>query len=374
MSKPKISESVTNSDGCAQKFSKAAALMNDSLSRSTGLQALDRKIVTYWTTATHSLPYVDTCPALTVLGKMGTGKTQTLKIIGNFAYQPSLLSLRGMTGAAIRDAFAAAHEGTVVLEEADGAWKDTTGAFERMLSDRYQRDSAKASYKVPSGDKSWESVSKTYFGATALHRRLGFIDAALDGRAIQVRTRPNHSRKYEKFDADTPCNAEGRELIGKLTFTPPVVEQPDNVAGRVFDSYRVLLSAAKFCGDDVFLDQLMPILVSQTAELKEAQASEPDGLVLRAIVAAVFVEGFPKWQNIKYSELAASIWASHRFSLQPRQIGPLARELGFETKVSHGVSVVVPTPATLLRACDDCEYSDDGIEELRRTMREPGAM
>ena len=146
------------------------------------LPELERKLVTYWTLASHSLPYVDTFPVLTVLGKMGTGKSQALKIVGNFAYRPHRLSLRGMTAPTIRDAFAAAHEGTAVVEEADQAWNDKDHAFERMVSDRYQRSSAKASLKVPSGDKNWKSVMKPLFGATALHRRLLFVDAALDGR------------------------------------------------------------------------------------------------------------------------------------------------------------------------------------------------
>jgi hypothetical protein len=54
--------------------------------------------------------------------------------------------------------------------------------------------------------------------------------------------------------------------------------------------------------------------------------------------------------------------------LQPRQIGPIARDLGFETKTSHGVTVVVPTPATLLKACDECEYTDEVIKELRQEL------
>jgi hypothetical protein len=346
--------------------------MSESLARSTGFRELERKFITYWTLATHSLLHVNTFPTLSVLGKTGTGKSQTLKIIGNFCYRPLRICLREMTGPAIRDAFAECHEGTAVVEEADSAWKDKDGTFEAMLSDRYQRDSAKASLKVPSGEKEWVRLSKSYFGATVVHRRLGFVDAALDGRSIQVRTRADHSRKYEEFSVDALSNAEGSQLIGNLTFIPPRVEQPENVAGRVFDSYRVLLSAAQFCGDHGFAGQLMPTLLSQTAELKEAQGSEPDGLVLRAIVEAIFASGVPLWQNIKFSVLSTSIWNNHRFPLQPRQIGPLARELGFETKVSHGVSVVVPTPVALLRACADCEETDEAIEELRRTVEQPG--
>jgi hypothetical protein len=152
-----------------------------------------------------------------------------------------------------------------------------------------------------------------------------------------------------------------------LTFQPMEVQQPQIVAARVFDTYQPLLSAAKICGDREFAEDLLARLLQETLELKEAQSSEPDGLVLQAIVEAVFGLGPADFGNIKFSRLAKSIWDNHRFSLNPRQIGPIARDLGFATKTSHGATVVVPTPATLLRACDECEYVDEDIEELRRT-------
>ena len=148
-------------------------------------------------------------------------------------------------------------------------------------------------------------------------------------------------------------------------------EKSDNVAARVFKSYRPLLAAAKICGDDVFAEQMLPILLRGTAELKEAQGSEPDGLIARAIVEAVYATGVAQWQNSKFSEITESIWKGHRVSLQPRQVGPLARELGFETKPSHGRTVVAPSPAALMRACDKCGYTDESIEDLRRMMQKP---
>ncbi|MGO8718714.1 MAG: hypothetical protein ACLQMO_05790 [Acidobacteriaceae bacterium] len=367
---------ATSREPCdvAKTFAAAAALMDEALRHSTAINERDRKTVIYWALATHALPHVSTFPLLVLIGKMGTGKSQTLSIVANFAYCPNLLSLRGMTPATIRDRFAECHEGTAVVEEADCAWNDKDMAFERMLSDRYQRGSAEASHKVPAGENKWDTVIKRYFGATVLHRRLPFVDAALDGRTVPVRLRPNHDRQYREFSAADSWNAEGKGLIGGLTFDPPDVEQPKGVAARVFNSYRILLSTAKFCDDFEFEQALLPQLLRQTEELKEAQSSEPDGLVLRAIVESVFCDGVPKFGNIKFSDIAHLVWNNHRFSLQPRQIGPIARELGFSTKTSHGRTVVVPTPAILLRACDDCEYTDEAVEELRSQMGNAGAI
>jgi hypothetical protein len=355
------------------KFARAAVLMQTALSQSTGLRDREHKLVTYWTLATHALPRLDTFPLLALLGKMGTGKSQTLSIVENFSLRPGRLSLRGMTGAAIRDKFADCYEGTAIVEEADQAWKDGDSAFERLLSDRYQRQSAKASHKVNQGDKNWESVTKEYFGATVLHRRIPFRDAALDGRTVSIRLRADNSRKYRAFDAQDLWNQEGKQLIGNLIIEVPMVEQPDGVAARIFNSYRPLLATARLCGDDKFEAEVLGRLLQDTLELREAQSSEPDGLVLRAIVEAVFELGTPEFRNIKLSVLSESIWRNHRFSLQPRQIASIARELGFETKTSHGVTVVAPTPATLLKACDECEYSDEAIEELRRAAMNPDA-
>src|SRR5882724_6597824 len=98
------------------KLATAAALMQKSLLESTGLSHHLRKVVGYWTLATHALKSLDTFPPLVLLGKMGTGKSQTLKIIENFSCRPVRMSLRGMTGPAIRDEFARCSDGTAIVE------------------------------------------------------------------------------------------------------------------------------------------------------------------------------------------------------------------------------------------------------------------
>jgi hypothetical protein len=83
-----------------------------------------------------------------------------------------------------------------------------------------------------------------------------------------------------------------------------------------------------FCGDQDFVEQLRSKLLQETLELKEAQSSEPDGLVLQAIVENVFPIGFEaQFHNIRFNELADSIWKNHRVSLSPRQIGRLPANL-----------------------------------------------
>ena len=360
---------VAGEDEVIAKLKRGTVLMDAALSQSTGLKERERKLVTYWTLATHALRNVDTFPLLCLNGKMGTGKSQTEKIIAKFAYRSHPFGLRGRTQAVIRDELAACYEGTAIVEEADYAWKDGEAVFERLLSDRYQRASAEAGLKQKCGEN-WESVTKEYFGATVLHRRIPFNDAALDGRSVTVRFRADHSRKYTEYSDDDPLIVEGSELLSELVLKPPTVEQPPRVAARIFNTYKLLLSVAKLCGDEGFPELIRSRLLLETAELKEAQSAEPDGLVLRAILDQVSVSG--GYGNIKISILGESIFRNHRVSFQPRQVAGMARQLGFNTKNSHGVTVVAPTPATLLAACEECGYEDDeAIAELRQQVLGP---
>lgn len=348
------------------QLATASRLMQLALFLSTGLDEASRKKVVYWTLATHALAHVQTFPLLVLVGKMGTGKSETLKIISRFAHRPHTLSLRGMTLATIRDELVECQNGTAIIEEADSAWKDAE-FFEQLLSDRYQSASAKAAHKVSVG-KDWETVIKGYFGATVLHRRIPFNDAALDGRSVVVHFRADHDRSYHEYSEGDPWIVEGADILRRLTFDVPTVERPSGVAARVFNTYRLLLGVANLCGDRDFLPQVHSALLLETSELKEAQSAEPDGLVARGIVELVFANGRAKFQNIRFSDLADAIWRSTRFQLQPRQVGRMARQLGFETKTSHGVTVVVPTAAALIKACDECGYGDEVIEDLRKQL------
>ena len=316
-------------------LSQAAVLMEMALTSATGLKPRDLKLVIYWTLATHALPWVSMFPLLVLIGKMGTGKSQTLQIIKRFAHLPRAFSLRGRTLPVIRDELEECSMGTAIIEEADQAWKDDA-IFERMLSDRYQRASAEAALKVDAGHNRWVTVIKRIFGATALHRRIPFNAAAVNGRSVFVHFKADHSRTYEEFNEQDVCLVEGERLLRNFTFPPVAVEQPTGVAARVFNTYKILLVVAKLIGDEEFPMQIQDRLLLETAELKEAQSVEPDGLVLRALIEAISTPAGFHFRNVKIGILTHSIFNNHRVSLQPHQVGEIARQLGFETKNSHG--------------------------------------
>ena len=360
-----------------KQLREAASLMDDALRLVCSLDEKDRKLVTYYTLATHALPALDTFPLLVLRGPMGTGKSQALRVISAFALRVRSFSLRGMTLPTIRDALSACENGTAAIEEGDHAWKDGDGDFERMLSDRYQRGTAKGSLKQMQRDKRYATVERLYFGATVLHRRLPFADPALNGRSVIIRFRGNNNRTYATA-TEGMCPVEcGRKLVDGLTLWLPPIEQPGRVAARVFDTYKPLLACAAACADTGFLKLIGSRLELDTLALKDAQSVEPEALVLRALIDCMSYEVETKLNLNDYvplRDLTESIWKNHRVPLRPQQAGAIARDLGFETKESHGITKVVPSAAVLLRACAEFGYEDDEvIADLKRQLSEGGA-
>jgi hypothetical protein len=342
---------------------KAAAVMDKILEQATALNPLDRKTIIYYALATHCLEHVNTFPILVLMGSMGTGKSQTLLIVKAFAYRARDFSLRGRTLPTIRDRLGECQDGTAIVEESDRAWKGSE-AFEAMISDRYQRATAQASLKEKSGDDFFTN-EVIYFGATVLHRRIPFGDPALDGRSVFIHFKANHNKSYVQYSEDDPLVIEGRELVTDLTFLPPKVAPLPGIAGRVFDTQKLLLATAQVCDDTLFVDSVAERLRLETVQLKEAQSVEPAGMVLQAIIECLSAGRKLTFRYIKIRDLRMSLWNNQHVEMSPHQVAVMARQMGFETKHSHGVTVVVAMPSSLIAACEDLGYEDEAIAALR---------
>jgi len=349
-------------------LSTAVEAMENLLCRLTGLDSFARKLVIYYTLATHALKHLHTFPLLVLKGPMGTGKSSCLAVIDKFAYQPNRFSLRGRTLPTIRDELAICHDGTAIIEEADQAWKDA--AFESMLSDRYQRNTAQAALKESDGEGGWNTVNSFCFGATVLHRRLPFADRALDGRSVFVRFKAVHDRKYSSLEECAGEMETAHKLVKGLDFSLPEIEGFPNIAARIMDSYKPLVAVAQICHDGNFLSAMKKHLELETLQLKHAQSLEPDGMVLRALIDRL-MQGqntLDFKRNVKVADVAQAVWDNERIGLKPQQVAPVLRDLGFQTTESHGVTVVVPNAGVLVKACHECGYEDDIIAALRAEL------
>jgi hypothetical protein len=353
--------------------------MQELLFNCTGLSEQDRKLLTYWALGTHALPSLREYPLLNLLGKSHTGKSTSMDIISLFSRKPIRLSLRGTTGAMIRDRFVEAMDGTIIVEESDAAWRDLDSRFEQLLSDRFSRRTAEESHKeqIQAGrNLKWGSKTSKYFGATVCHRRKPFIDIALDNRSLTVKFTPVYRNEFSEAPTVSPVSLEG------FVLDLPVIKKPEDVAGRVFTTHRSILGIARLLNDinfELFLHESMRIA---TENLKEGQQTEPDSVVLSAIAHVLYGTDYlnrkskrvQKIGNVKISQLRTQIESEdgHDCALDSRQIGKVCRDLlGFSTIKSNGnACVFIVDELAFFASCQMAGYRDEVLEERHKYICE----
>lgn len=344
--------------------------MQSLLRDATGLEDFDRKLITAWALATHALPSQWEFPLLMLWGKSHTGKSTTQEIVSRFCRKPLCISMRGMSSAMIRDKFVEAKDGTIIVDEADAAWKDGENRFEQLLSDRFSRTTAVESHKAQSNDKgAWKSQTNSYFGATCVHRRKPFHDIALDNRALIIPFSPVYGRDLIDIPKAQPCQLSG------FTFQLPEIKRPSGIAGRVFTCYRPILAMLQMFEDLEFEKKLLLRMMMDTESLKEAQQMEPDSLVLAALMSMIYcVEGQARVGNFRLADIAQAIVEENgaAYALDAKQVGKICRDtFGFKTVRSHGVyNVTIPTEPSFLTACSKSGYDDEGLMKRREKYPE----
>ena len=354
-------------------FLDAACLMDALLELHTGLSPLERKSLTYYSLATHSLPQAKRFPQAKLHGPPGTGKSTAARIARLFVYRPLCFSARGSSNPAFRNKLTQAHEGTVIVEEGDAVWKGDTW-FETLLSDRYDRDTAKEAHMVPNGCGGWNISERLFFGGTIIHRRLPYEGAALESRSIKVNFRPVYGRTYEvmgdSWDSQW-CEADEVKAILDLTLELPTVEQNESIAGRIWNTYTPIIAVARMLGDSQFETELVQRMEVVTMTLKEAQASsELDAIAVRALIECLSQAGTLKiGEGVSLRDIRETIWKNTGLTVNPSQLGAIFGDLGFEKRKAHGVTKVYASAAILIQACTELGIEDEAVEQLAKELK-----
>ena len=358
----------------------AYSLICRDLKKSTGTSDPDRRVGAAYGIATHSLPDPNLVmfPLLPVRGKPSSGKTQTMKIIGNACYRPRTITMSGTSFPKVRDFLANCRGATAILEEADncmGSGQEKTALIEDALRGRYSRDTETGGIKVQVSDKSSNYTDKEIkiFGSTILHQRFPFKDAALNGRSIFLRLRPVKDRTFERFDEDDPFTKETRDLLSDRPLKFTKMPHVQGVADRIHDTWAPLLSVASLLEDEILNRHMVSMMRQATEDLQEGQGEEPDALICNIVMERVFSQvGEMRWEVIPVSYIHQTILKRQdpdSRKLTSYNIAKYLREMGFTLKQSGGQQRLHVTAETLIRAAEFCCMDgDSAIEELRNQI------
>jgi hypothetical protein len=224
-------------------------------------------------------------------------------------------------------------ETTAIIDEADAMHED-------WLVNRNSRQSANTEVNRarvgPKGGKGagWEQQSLDLFGATVLHRRRPFEDAAILGRSIVVRTK-YRSGGVEPFKAEEfqPYAAELKTLAETVEW-----ERVSERGGdRIADTWAPLQEVGACLGAE-----WEPFAKGQMEQartnLKLGHQEEPSQAVFLALLALALDGDLSENQQPKERVLLSAVAQSLQdgAGLNSWQAGQILRDLGFDTRTAGG--------------------------------------
>ncbi len=179
----------------------------------------------------------------------------------------------------------------------------------------------------------WFDSSVTYFGATVLHKRKPFNDAATVNRAIVIKTR-NKPGNYHVSEIPDSLREGLKQLCSQSL--QKFAELPDmSITGRAADTWKPLIAVAATCGDIEWLMYSLKEVKKAVAKLKLGQEFEPEAEVFNALVAS------SKKAMVPLSEIRDKLEKECNWQPSAWAVADMVRDLGFEVKTSHGERKVV---------------------------------
>jgi hypothetical protein len=286
----------------------------------SGLDLQQAKTCAYYLVGSYGLPEFETYPILVFQGSLQTGKSQAMKIMSQVANNPILLSTTP-TKAVLRDKLG--ENTTAFIEEGDSV-------DEELISNRYSRITATASFKVATSPSVWRDGSAKFFGATVLHKRSPFKDPATGSRSILIKTIP---RKGD-WEKDLLLKGVNHDGLKALWTEARNYLRDCPGRGRVGEVWQPLVAVAIALEDHNWIAHALREQERAAESLRFGQQFELDQAVISALLA--LKNETEDGQLLALSKIREWIYGEYDWRTNTWGIGSQLRQFDFMVKKSHG--------------------------------------
>jgi hypothetical protein len=303
-----------------------------------GLDVNEAKTIIYYSIATHGIACIQMMPVLVLRGPQGTGKSTIMALLKQMVYSPRFIDGR-VSSAVLRDNLK--YETTALIEEADGV-------DEELLIKRYSRQTSGTVVKRGGAMQGFKDEKFNIFGATILHRRVPFKDAALDSRSIVIRTifRPG------VYPMPTLSNSILKDIANKIEWGE-VLGLP---SGRVTDVWNPLFKAALACNEKDWTVYALDELIKGNKRLTAGHRYETEYALVYSLQALFYQNSLLNApEPIVISDVKRHLKEYYDISLKNYQIEEMVRNLGFKITRPHGYSTVQPDNKLLRELLDNIQ-------------------
>lgn len=171
------------------------------------------KIASYYVLFSWIYDDFNELPYLRGLGDYGTGKSRLLQVVGSICYTPIFAS--GATTVSPIFRILNDYKGTLVLDEADFRFSDTTADIIKILNSGFMKG-VPVIRSEANGKKSFDVKTFQVFGPKLIATRQLFKDTALESRMLTEDMNLNSPRSDVPFNIPDSFRDEALELRNKL--------------------------------------------------------------------------------------------------------------------------------------------------------------
>jgi len=295
------------------------------IEETTGLDENQAKTIIYFASASYALPRLDKFPILAIYGTAATGKSTLLDILSRLSYSPRMIDGKS-TGPTLRDDLE--FETTTLIDEADDI-------NEKLLINRYSRQSGTVSFKKKTPTGSWTQEKPNLFGASVLHRRIPFKDYAVLSRAIMIKTGRHEVSTYQSIKFEPYA-----EVLKSLSDEAPWSELESSQGNRIADTWEPLVFVSLVeLDDEEWYEYALEQIQKSNDDLKLGEEEEPTRAIYFAFLAlALDGQSEPK-ERVRLAAIANRLNNEGR-KLTSYQAGQVLGDLGFERRTVGGNSYV----------------------------------
>ncbi|MEJ7925768.1 hypothetical protein WG908_03245 [Sphingobium sp. AN641] len=331
--------------------------IGDYLDRYVDLSPGMRALAPYYVLLTWVYDAFAELPYLRFRGDWGSGKTRCLLTIGSICYKPFFASGASTVSPIfhILDAVG----GTMVLDEADLRFSDTTADLVKVLNNGNMRG-LPVLRTMTNKNRELNPQAFSVFGPKVLAMRESFSDAALESRFVTEETSKRPLPPHIPIHLPKSLSAEARDLRNRLLswrlqHFNDIEPNPERlIAGAAARTNQTALALLSLIDDPAVRVEAAAVFDEGNEALGRARRETTEGQVVAALLTAL---AETNTSHVPLAHVAEAFFNSNAgkpgVHPNPKWVGLTVRKLGVQTRKSHGVYVIPPTEhARILKLAD----------------------
>jgi len=277
-------------------------------------------------------------PSLTQIGPTGSGKSSAVQVAKPYCCKPKLINAKSQTFPTVRDEVIVALKSgakTIIIEEADRC--KHSAELEEFIFSSYHRTTAEGSVKrltPASQGVLFKDYGYDIFAPFIVHRRHHYFDAANENRGIEIRFQQK-AGKFPKPESIQVENADKMQLVADLNLSEAT--QPDEVEGRVWDNWKLLIGIALTLGDVNWIQWAIERMKQDSFKLRDGREYEPQTAIFLSLIAASRRNRDGSFKPVPLSQIGDKLRSEFDMKLSPHNIHTELSDLEIKVKRPHGI-------------------------------------